>query len=157
MGVESLKLFPNRVFFSLTWQLSFFIALAAGPSYAAEPVAKAPPAKAAKSSGKAPKDLKKNPTDAAKSAEKPVVDMAAGLSLAKASACLTCHGVDKKIIGPGFKEIALRYKGDSGAAARLTEKVKAGGGGVWGAVPMPPNPQVKAEDIKTLVYWVLAQ
>lgn len=79
-----------------------------------------------------------------------------GLSLAQKNACMSCHGVDKKIVGPAFKDVAAKYKGDKGAEARLIEKVKRGGAGVWGAVPMPPNPQAKDEDIKTIVHWVLS-
>lgn len=88
--------------------------------------------------------------------------MAAGTAsadqaLAQKSACLACHAVDKKVVGPSFKEVAAKYKGDAGAAAKLAEKVKKGGSGVWGQVPMPPNAAVKDEDIKTLVAWVLSQ
>lgn len=86
------------------------------------------------------------------------VDMEAGKALAQKSGCLACHSVEKKIIGPAYKDVAAKYKGDKGAEARLIEKVKKGGSGVWGPMPMPANsPQVKDEDIKTLVEWVLAQ
>lgn len=79
-------------------------------------------------------------------------------ALAQKSGCLACHSVDKKIIGPAYKEIAAKYKGDKTAEAKLIDKVKKGGSGVWGPMPMPPNsPQVKDEDIKTLVQWVLAR
>ena len=82
----------------------------------------------------------------------------AGESLAKKDGCFACHAVDKKVIGPGYKEVAAKYKGDKSAEAKLTEKVKKGGSGVWGQIPMPPNsPQVKDEDIKTIVQWVLSQ
>jgi cytochrome c len=77
-------------------------------------------------------------------------------ALAQKNACMSCHGVDKKIVGPAFKEIAAKYKGDKSAEAKLEAKVKAGGKGVWGQVPMPPNPQVKDEDIKKIVAWVLS-
>ena len=76
--------------------------------------------------------------------------------LAQSSGCMTCHGVDKKIIGPSYKEIAQKYGADKGAQAALEKKVKAGGKGVWGETPMPPNAHVKDEDIKTLVSWVLS-
>ena len=85
------------------------------------------------------------------------VDMAAGQALATKSACMSCHGIDKKIVGPAYKDVAAKYKGDKKAEAKLVEKVTKGGAGVWGQIPMPPNPQVKPEDIKTLVKWVLAQ
>lgn len=76
-------------------------------------------------------------------------------TLAKTSGCLTCHAMDKKIIGPSFKDIAAKYKGDKNAEANLVKKVKAGGAGVWGTMQMPPNAHVKEDDIKTLVRWVL--
>ena len=75
--------------------------------------------------------------------------------LAQASGCTTCHGIDKKIIGPTYKEVAAKYGGSKTAEADLIKKVKAGGQGVWGSVPMPPNPHVKDEDIKTIVVWIL--
>lgn len=76
--------------------------------------------------------------------------------LAKKSACTACHAVDKKLVGPSYKDIAAKYKGQKDAEAKLIEKVKKGGVGVWGQVPMPANAAVKDEDIKTLVKWVLA-
>jgi len=78
------------------------------------------------------------------------------LALAQKSGCTACHAVDKKIVGPAYKEVAAKYKGDKGAAAKLEEKVKKGGTGVWGQVPMPPNTQVSDADIKKLVAWVLS-
>lgn len=80
----------------------------------------------------------------------------ANQALAQKNACLSCHGVDKKIVGPAFKEVAKKYAGDKGASARLAAKVKAGGKGVWGEIPMPPNPAVKAEDVSKIVDWVLS-
>jgi cytochrome c len=77
-------------------------------------------------------------------------------ALAQKNACMSCHGVDKKIVGPAFKEVAAKYKGDKTAEAKLIAKVKAGGKGVWGQIPMPPNPQVKDEDLKKIVEWVLS-
>jgi cytochrome c len=78
-------------------------------------------------------------------------------ALATKSACMACHGLDKKIVGPAYKDIAAKYKGDKGAEAKLAAKVKAGGKGVWGEIPMPPNAAVKDEDIKSLVNWVLTR
>src|SRR6187402_2053883 len=75
--------------------------------------------------------------------------------LAKKNACTACHAIDKKLVGPAYKEVAAKYKGDKGAEAKLIEKVKKGGSGVWGQVPMPPNANVKDEDVKTLVKWIL--
>ena len=75
--------------------------------------------------------------------------------LAKKSGCTACHAVDKKIVGPAYKEVAAKYRSDKTAEAKLIEKVKKGGVGVWGQVPMPPNTQVSDADVKTLVKWVL--
>jgi cytochrome c len=77
-------------------------------------------------------------------------------ALAQKNACMSCHGVDKKIVGPAFKEIAAKYKNDKGAAAKLAMTVKKGGKGNWGQVPMPPNPQVKEEDLNKIVAWILS-
>jgi len=76
--------------------------------------------------------------------------------LAKKHACTACHSVDKKLVGPGYKEVAAKYKGDAKAEATLIDKVKKGGVGTWGQVPMPPNPSVPDADVKTLVKWVLS-
>ena len=84
-------------------------------------------------------------------------DDAAMTALATKSACMRCHGMDKKIVGPGYKEVAAKYKGDKGAEAKLVAKVKAGGKGVWGEIPMPPNAAVKDQDIKALVNWILTR
>jgi cytochrome c len=82
---------------------------------------------------------------------------AADQALAQKSGCLACHGVDKKVLGPAFKDIAAKYKGDKAAEGKLVTKVKKGGSGVWGPIPMPANsPQVKDGDIKTIVKWVLS-
>ena len=77
--------------------------------------------------------------------------------LAKKNACTACHAVDKKIVGPAFKEVAAKYRNDKTAEAKLVKKVKEGGSGVWGPVPMPPNVTVPDADIKSLVDWILAQ
>jgi cytochrome c len=69
--------------------------------------------------------------------------------------CQTCHTVDKKLVGPAYKEVAAKYAGDSTAPAKLEQKVKNGGSGAWGAIPMPPN-NVPDADLKTLVEWILA-
>ncbi len=83
-------------------------------------------------------------------------DAKAAEALAQKSGCLACHAVEKKVLGPSYKDVAAKYKGDKGAEAKLAAKVKAGGSGVWGPVPMPPHPQVKDEDIKTIISWVLS-
>lgn len=83
-------------------------------------------------------------------------DAKAAEALAQKSGCLACHSVDKKVIGPAYKDVAAKYKGDKGAEAKLIAKVKNGGSGVWGPIPMPANsPHVKDEDIKTIVHWIL--
>jgi cytochrome c len=79
----------------------------------------------------------------------------ASKELAQAKNCLACHSVDNKVVGPAFKEVAAKYAGDKGAAATLATKIIAGGGGVWGAIPMPANPQVKDAEAKKLVAWIL--
>ena len=81
----------------------------------------------------------------------------ADLDLAKKSGCLACHSVDKKIVGPAWKDVGNKYKGDAGAKANLISKVKAGGKGVWGPAPMPPySPRVSDENIEKLVTFVLS-
>jgi len=87
----------------------------------------------------------------------PAVGMAASdaAPLATKYNCQACHTADKKLVGPSYKEIAAKYAGDSGAAAKLEQKVKNGGSGVWGAIPMPPN-NVPDADLKALVEWILA-
>jgi cytochrome c len=77
-------------------------------------------------------------------------------ALAKKYACLACHAIDKKLVGPAFKDVAAKYRGDKNAEAMLADKVKKGGSGVWGQVPMPPNAAVPQADIQTLVKWVLS-
>ena len=78
------------------------------------------------------------------------------LELATKSGCMACHGFKSKIVGPGYNEVVTRYKGQPDAEDRLVAKVKAGGQGVWGAIPMPPNGHLKDEDLKTLVKWIMA-
>lgn len=82
-------------------------------------------------------------------------DAAKAKQLAQKFNCLACHAEDKKLVGPAYKEIAKKYKGDAGAEAKLIAKVKKGGGGVWGSIPMPPN-NVPEPDIKIMVEWILA-
>ena len=84
------------------------------------------------------------------------VDAKAAEALAQKSGCTACHTVDKKVIGPAYKEVAAKYKSDKDALAKLAEKVKKGGAGVWGQVPMPPNAQITDADNKMLVSWILS-
>lgn len=81
---------------------------------------------------------------------------AADQALAQKNACMSCHQVDKKVVGPAFKDVAKKYKGDAGAAAHLVGVIKKGGKGTWGQIPMPPHPQVSDADAKKLVDWVLS-
>ena len=77
--------------------------------------------------------------------------------LAKKHNCLACHTVDKKVVGPSYKEVAAKYRNDPTAEAKLFDKVKKGGQGVWGQIPMPPNATVPDADVRALVKWILSQ
>jgi cytochrome c len=77
-------------------------------------------------------------------------------ALAKSKNCMACHAIDKKLVGPAYKDVAAKYKGDAKAPAMLAEKIKAGGKGVWGQIPMPPN-NVTPEEASKLAAWVLSQ
>ncbi len=79
----------------------------------------------------------------------------ANADLAKAKNCLACHAADKKLVGPSYKDISAKYAGQDAAVEMLVGKVQKGGSGVWGPVPMPPNPQITPDEAKTLVEWVL--
>ena len=78
-------------------------------------------------------------------------------ALAKAKNCMACHAVANKIVGPAYKDVAKKYAADKGAADKLAAKIIKGGSGVWGAVPMPANPQVNEAEAKKLAAWVLSQ
>jgi cytochrome c len=77
--------------------------------------------------------------------------------LAKKHNCFACHAVDKKVVGPSYKDVAAKYRSDKEAAKKLALKVKNGSQGVWGTVPMPPNSAVPDADINALVKWILSQ
>ncbi|MET0108720.1 MAG: c-type cytochrome [Candidatus Thiodiazotropha sp.] len=77
------------------------------------------------------------------------------LALATQSGCMACHQVATKVVGPAYTEVAAKYKGDTGALDMLVAKVKSGGVGAWGQVPMPPNAHVSDDNIRTIVSWVL--
>jgi cytochrome c len=77
--------------------------------------------------------------------------------LAQKKNCLACHAVDKKVVGPAYKEVAAKYAGQKDAVEKLTQKVMKGGVGVWGQIPMPANPQVSEAEAKQLVTWILGQ
>jgi len=74
---------------------------------------------------------------------------------AKKNNCVACHAIDKKLVGPAWADVAKKYKGDAGAAAHLDGVISKGGKGVWGPMPMPPNPKVTAEERKELIDFVL--
>ena len=118
---------------------------------AVAPVAEAKPAEAAPAVAEAPAVQ-----EAAPAAEAPA---AAGggdaLAIATSSGCMGCHQVEVKVVGPAYKDVSAKYKGDAGALDRLVAKVKAGGSGTWGQIPMPPNAHVSDENIRTIVEWVL--
>ena len=76
-------------------------------------------------------------------------------ALATAKNCMACHAIDKKVLGPAYKDVAKKYAGQKDAAAKLATKVMKGGSGVWGAVPMPANPQVNEAEANKLVAWIL--
>jgi cytochrome c len=76
--------------------------------------------------------------------------------LAQKKNCMACHAVDKKLVGPAYKDVAAKYAGQAGAADKLAVKIIKGGSGVWGAVPMPANPQVSEAEAKQLATWVLS-
>jgi cytochrome c5 len=113
---------------------------AAAAAPAQTPAAAAPAAPAAKASAPAPGAP---------------LDMASATALMQKDGCAACHAVDKKIVGPAFQDVAAKYKGDNDAAAKLAQKVKSGGSGAWGSVPMPPNAQASDADVKALVSWIL--
>jgi cytochrome c len=83
------------------------------------------------------------------------MDNKAAEEMMKRDGCSACHSIEKKGIGPAYKDVAAKYKGDKEALARLSAKVKKGGSGVWGQTAMPPNYLVKDEDINQLVTWIL--
>jgi S-disulfanyl-L-cysteine oxidoreductase SoxD len=95
-----------------------------------------------------PANVSKGPRTAA--------DAAGPAALARRSGCLACHGVDKSVVGPAFKDVAARYRGEPGAQARLAAKVRGGGSGAWGSVPMPPHPGLSDADAGELARWVLS-
>ncbi len=98
-----------------------------------------------------------------KPAPAPSPDTLAGASgdpiekLLGANACTACHALDKRVVGPSFREVAVKYANDAGAAVRLATKMRAGGQGSWGNVPMPPNPGLAESDAQKLASWVLQQ
>lgn len=114
---------------------------AAAASSAASPAPSLPPGAAMK-------------PEAAVAVATPGNDMRA---LAQKSGCFACHAVDKKMVGPAWNDVAVKYRGQKDVETKLVAKVAKGGSGVWGATPMPPNePRVKEEDIRALVRFILS-
>ena len=85
-----------------------------------------------------------------------VVPAFADQALAQTKNCMACHTVENKVVGPSYKDVATKYKGDKAAVDKLAAKIIKGGSGVWGSVPMPANPQVNEADAKKLATWVLS-
>jgi cytochrome c len=86
----------------------------------------------------------------------PPVSPADAMNIAGKNACMGCHAIDRKIVGPSFQQIAAKYKGDAQAPVRLEAKVRDGGSGVWGVLPMPSHRSMDSADIKKVVGWILA-
>ncbi|MEI6761059.1 MAG: c-type cytochrome [Betaproteobacteria bacterium] len=78
-------------------------------------------------------------------------------ALANTKNCMACHAVERKLVGPSYKEIAKKYEANKDAVELLAGKIIKGGSGVWGAIPMPANPQVNDADAKKLAAWILSQ
>jgi cytochrome c5 len=123
-----------------------------GPAAASAPVAPAAPAAAATP---APAAAAPSPAAPAAKAGAPL-DLNTGQAMMQKNGCAACHAVDKKILGPAYVDVAAKYRGDATALAKLTQKVKSGGTGVWGQILMPPNAQIPDADIKALVSWILS-
>ena len=79
--------------------------------------------------------------------------------IASKSGCMACHAVDKKVVGPSFKDVAAKYKGQADAAAKLADKVRKGGSGAWGPIPMSPNPveKISDTDLNAVIQWILGR
>lgn len=84
------------------------------------------------------------------------LDAAAAKALASKSACLACHAVDKKLVGPAYKDVAAKHQGQADAVEKVAARIKSGGSGIYGPVPMPPQPSLKDDELKLLAAWVLA-
>lgn len=81
-----------------------------------------------------------------------------GEAAVKKARCIACHAVDQKRVGPAYKDVAAKYAGDTGAPAHLFDKVRQGGSGVWGQVPMIPHPadKISDDDLKAAISWILS-
>jgi cytochrome c len=94
-------------------------------------------------------------TGATHALAEPALDAARARQIATQHACFGCHAIDKKLVGPAYRDVATRYNGKPNAAATLVAHIQNGSSGVWGAVPMPPN-AISAGDAQTVVQWILA-
>lgn len=92
----------------------------------------------------------------ASAAATPAFDPAAAAQIANKNSCFSCHQVARQVIGPSFQQIAAKYQGDPGAVAKMALKIKLGGAGVWGMIPMPAHPAMSDADLKTVSQWILA-
>lgn len=123
------------------------------PAAAEKPAQAAPaPAAAAPAAKVEPAAVEARPAMQAE----PAVSEADAMQLAKKSNCLACHAIDKKVVGPAWKDVAAKYRGDAGAEVRMMDKIAKGGSGVWGVMVMPPSPQVSEADRRTLARFVLS-
>jgi cytochrome c len=86
----------------------------------------------------------------------PVGQAAADEATAKSNGCTACHAIDKKLVGPSYKSVAGKYKGDANAAEKLAKEVRAGSKGIWGQVPMPAQPKISDDDLKKVISWILS-
>ena len=77
-------------------------------------------------------------------------------AMAKAKNCMACHAIDKKVVGPAYKDVAKKFGGQAGAVDMLAGKIMKGSSGTWGPVPMPPNANVNAAEAKQLATWILS-
>ena len=86
-----------------------------------------------------------------------VASAATGLQLAQKNGCMACHQVERKVVGPSYKDVAAKYKSQKDAVSYLVAKVKKGGSGVWGPIPMPPQMAISEADLKVVIEWIMAQ
>jgi len=86
----------------------------------------------------------------------PTFDAAAAAQIANKNACFGCHQVARQVVGPSFQQIAAKYQGDPSAESKMALKIKLGGSGVWGVIPMPAHPTMSDADLKTVSQWILA-
>ena len=84
------------------------------------------------------------------------MDAAAAKALASKSACMGCHAVDRKMVGPAYKDVAAKHKGEAGAVDKVAARIKSGGSGMYGPIPMPAQPNLKPDELKLLAQWILA-